>query len=272
MANLKEFTKQVRKDVIEMVHTAKSGHIGGSLSSVDILAVLYNKILNIPRAWSDSPDFAQRDRFILSKGHITPAFYATLARAGFFDPELLKTFRKLGSLLQGHPCLHTKLAGIEISTGSLGQGLSIGVGVAKGLKLDGSKSKVYVLMGDGEIQEGSVWEAFMSAPCGKLDNIVAIIDKNNLQIDGKVADIKCVDPLDKKLEAFGWNVLVVDGHNLDELELAFNKAKEAHTPTAVICNTIKGKGVSFMENNHAWHGKAPNDEQYNLAMEELNAN
>ncbi len=272
MANLKEFTKQVRKDIIEMVYTAKSGHIGGSMSSVDILAVLYNKILNIPSEWDKAANFTQRDRFILSKGHITPAFYATLARRGFFDPELLKTFRQTGSLLQGHPCLHTKLAGIEISTGSLGQGLSIGVGVAKGLKLDKLSSKVYVLMGDGELQEGSVWEAFMSAGCKKLDNIVAIIDKNNLQIDGAVAEIKCVDPLDKKLEAFGWSTITVDGHNLEELESAFLKAKEADLPTAIICNTIKGKGVSFMENNHAWHGKAPNDEQYKLAMEELNAN
>ena len=271
MTNLKEFTKQVRKDIIQMVYGAKSGHIGGSLSSVEILAVLYNKILNIPIEWDKSSKFVVRDRFILSKGHVTPVFYSTLARVGYFDVELLKTFRKLGSSLQGHPCLFTKLPGIEISTGSLGQGLSIGVGVAQGLKLDKINSKVYVLLGDGEIQEGSTWEGFMSAGAKKLDNIVAIIDKNNLQIDGSVQDIKTLDPLDKKLEAFGWNVLTVDGHNLDELEQVFLKAKESKFPTAVICNTIKGKGVSFMEGNAGWHGKAPNEEQYNLAMEELNA-
>lgn len=271
MANLKEFTKQVRKDIIEMVYGAKSGHIGGSLSSVEILAVLYNKILNIPKEWDKSPEFPLRDRFILSKGHVTPVFYSTLAHCGYFDTKLLQDFRKLGSLLQGHPCLFTKLPGIEISTGSLGQGLSIGVGVAQGLKLDKINSKVYVLLGDGEIQEGSVWEGFMSAGAKKLDNIVAIIDKNNLQIDGSVLDIKTLDPLDKKLLAFGWDVITVDGHNLEELEVAFNKAKLAKAPTAVICNTIKGKGVSFMENNAGWHGKAPNEEQYKLAMEELNA-
>ncbi len=271
MANLKEFTKQVRKDIIEMVYGAKSGHIGGSLSSVEILAVLYNKILNIPLEWDNSPEFNLRDRFILSKGHVTPVFYSTLAHCGYFKTELLKSFRKLGSLLQGHPCLFTKLPGVEISTGSLGQGLSIGVGVAQGLKLDKINSKVYVLLGDGEIQEGSAWEGFMSGGAKKLDNIVAIIDKNNLQIDGAVPDIKTLDPLDKKLIAFGWDVLTVDGHNLEELEVVFNKAKVAKAPTAVICNTIKGKGVSFMENNANWHGKAPNEEQYKLAMEELNA-
>lgn len=271
MANLKEFTKQVRKDIIEMVYGAKSGHIGGSLSSVEILAVLYNKILNIPKEWDKSPEFNTRDRFILSKGHVTPVFYSTLAHAGFFDVEKLKTFREFGSPLQGHPCLFTKLPGIEISTGSLGQGLSVGIGVAQGLKLDSVNSKVYVLLGDGEIQEGSVWEGFMSGGAKKLDNLVAIIDKNNLQIDGSVVDIKTLDPLDKKLEAFGWNVLTVDGHNLEALEVVFNKAKLAKVPTAIICNTIKGKGVSFMENNAGWHGKAPNEEQYKLAMEELNA-
>ncbi len=272
MANLKEFTKQVRKDIIEMVYGAKSGHIGGSLSSVEILTVLYNKILNVPKEWDKSPEFKNRDRFILSKGHITPVFYSTLAHCGYFAVDMLKSFRKLGSLLQGHPCLFTKLAGIEISTGSLGQGLSIGVGVANGLKLDKINSKVYVLLGDGEIQEGNAWEAFMSAGAKKLDNIVAIIDKNNLQIDGSLDDIKTLAPLDKKLEAFGWEVITVsNGHDLDELEEAFNKAKALKAPVAVICNTIKGKGVSFMENNAGWHGKAPNAEQYALAMEELNA-
>ncbi len=266
---MKKIADSIRQDILKMIHNAKSGHPGGSLSCVDILVVLYKKILNVPVDWDKSPDFKNRDRFILSKGHASAALYATLAHFGYFSKSLLMGFRILGSKLQGHPSSKVGLAGIEVSTGSLGQGLSIGAGVALALRLDKIKSKVFVLLGDGEMQEGSVWESLMNINNQKLSNLVVIIDKNNLQIDGSVCDIKSLDPLDKKLEAFGFKVKSIDGHNYIELENAFMEAKKANEPFAIIANTIKGKGVSFMENNPSWHGKAPNDEQLKLALEEL---
>lgn len=266
---MKAFTNQVRCDILKMIHNAKSGHPGGSCSCVDILAVLYKKVMNVPSEWDKSPDFKTRDRFVLSKGHASAALYATLARCGFFSPDLLNGFRILGSKLQGHPSSRTKLAGVEVSTGSLGQGLSIGVGLALALKLDKIKSKVFVLLGDGEMQEGSVWESLMNANSKKLDNLVVIIDKNKLQIDGCVCDVKSIDPLDEKLKAFGFKVYTVDGHNYEELEKTLLEAKKSKELCAVIANTIKGKGVSFMENVAGWHGKAPNDEQLKQALEEL---
>jgi len=252
-----------------MIHNAKSGHPGGALSCIDALCVLYKKVLNVPLDWSASPDFKKRDRFILSKGHASTALYATLAHCGYFSKDLLKGFRILGSKLQGHPSSCVGLSGIEVSTGSLGQGLSIGVGLALALKLDNLNSKVFVLTGDGEMQEGSVWEALMNANAKQLDNLVVIIDKNNLQIDGNVNDIKTLEPLDKKLEAFGFETVSVDGHDYEKLENTFKTAREAKKLQAIILNTIKGKGVSFMENNASWHGKAPNDEQLKQALEEL---
>ena len=271
MDKVLEFAKNVRVDILKMIHNAKSGHTGGSLSGVEILSVLYNKVLHVPRDWSGSLDFYERDRFILSKGHASPLLYATLANAGFFDKSLLKTFRKINSRLQGHPCLATKLPGIEMTTGSLGQGMSVGVGMALGLKLDNLNSKVFVMMGDGELQEGSVWEAFMQAGHRKLGNIVAIIDRNKLQIDGCTKDVTDIEPLADKLRAFNFEVLEVDGHNVYELSDAFMYARNCSVPCAIIANTTKGKGVSFMENNAGWHGKAPNDEELKLALEEINA-
>lgn len=265
------FNNTVRCDILKMIHCAKSGHPGGSLSAVEILSVLYNKILFVPTEWRKSPDFGKRDRFILSKGHASAALYSVLANRGFFSHDELLTFRHLGSRLQGHPSTRLGLEGIEVSTGSLGQGLSMACGVALALKLNNNPASIFVLLGDGEMQEGSVWEALMNAADKKLDNLIIVIDKNSLQIDGKTHEVKSIEPLDKKLEAFGWGVKVVDGHNEDELEDAFKLAKSANTPFAVIANTIKGKGVSFMENNVNWHGKAPNDDELKLALEELNA-
>lgn len=268
---MESFANKVRIDVLKMIHNAKSGHPGGALSCVDLLTVLYNKILNVPVEWDKSPNFKDRDRFILSKGHASTALYATLAHRGFFKKELLMGFRTLGSKLQGHPSSRTGLEGIEVSTGSLGQGLSIGVGIALAMRLDKIKSKVFVLMGDGEMQEGSVWESLMNANAKKLDNLIVIIDKNNLQIDGNVQDVKTLEPLDKKLEAFGYQVYSIDGHNLEEIEKTLVEAKKSNKLCAIIANTIKGKGVSFMENNPSWHGKAPKDEELKAALEELNA-
>lgn len=268
---MNKFNATVRSDILKMIHNAKSGHPGGSLSCVEILSVLYNKILNIPVEWKNSPNFEKRDRFILSKGHASAALYSVLARKGFFPAEELMTFRKLGTRLQGHPSTRTKLEGIEVSTGSLGQGLSMAVGVALALKLNNNPARVYALLGDGEMQEGSVWEALMSASHKMLDNLTIIIDKNNLQIDGGVDDVKSLEPLDKKLGAFGWHVSVVDGHNEEEIECALKDAAKSDKLCAIIANTIKGKGVSFMEDNAGWHGKAPNDDELKRALEELNA-
>lgn len=270
MSDFKEFTKNVRKDILNMIYNAKSGHPGGSLSCVEILSVLYKKILNVPAEWKNSPNFNKRDRFILSKGHASACLYSVLARSGFFDASELLTFRKFGSRLQGHPSTRYGLEGIEASTGSLGQGLSMASGVALALKLDKNPAKVFVLLGDGELQEGSVWEALMAIAHRKLDNIVAIIDRNRLQIDGSCDDVKSLGALDKKLEAFGFEVRTVDGHSEEELIKVFLEAKNATVPFAVIANTVKGKGVSFMENNAGWHGKAPKENELCAAMEELN--
>ena len=268
---MKSFNNTVRSDILKMIHGAKSGHPGGSLSCVEILSVLYNKIMFVPREWKKSPDFNKRDRFVLSKGHASAALYSVLANCGFFSRDELMTFRHLGSRLQGHPSTRLGLEGIEVSTGSLGQGLSIACGMALALKLNNNPAHVFALLGDGEMQEGSVWEALMNASHKKLDNLIIVIDKNRLQIDGDTDDVKSLEPLDKKLEAFGWEVKEIDGHNEDELEKAFLCAKEYSKPCAIVANTIKGKGVSYMENNAGWHGKAPNDEELAAALEELNA-
>lgn len=265
----KEFTKTVRQDILKMIYGAKSGHPGGSLSCVEILSVLYRNIMSVPSEWKKSPDFDKRDRFILSKGHASACLYSVLARCGFFDPIELSDFRKFGSRLQGHPSTRYGLEGVEASTGSLGQGLSMASGVALALKLDKNPAYVYVLMGDGEMQEGSVWEALMSISHKRLDNIVVIIDKNNLQIDGCCDDVKSLGNLAEKLEAFGFDVYSVDGHSEDELTNAILSAKKSSKPGAVIANTIKGKGISFMENNAGWHGKAPKEAELQAAMEEL---
>ncbi len=267
---LKQICKQTRINILKMVHNASSGHIGGAFSGVEILNVLYNKSLNIPMAWKKSQQYETRDRFILSKGHASALLYSVLAQRGFFPEAELMTFRKLNSRLQGHPCCQA-LDGIEVSTGSLGQGLSVGCGMAMGLKLDKNPANVVVYLGDGELQEGSVWEAFMQASHRKLDNLIAIIDRNGLQIDGETEKVMSLNPLDKKLEAFGWEVVTIDGHDLNEIYSAVEKAKKSDKPFAIIANTIKGKGVSFMENNAGWHGKAPNDEQFEQALAELSA-
>jgi len=265
---LNEFAKEARRCILKMIHNAQSGHTGGSLSGVDILTVLYNKTMFVPSEWKNSPDFEKRDRFILSKGHASPLLYTMLGLKGFFPKEELMTFRLMGSRLQGHPSCKL-LEGIEVSTGSLGQGLSIACGMATGLKLDNSGSRVYVLPGDGELQEGSVWEALMQGAHRKLNNITLIIDRNKLQIDGCTENVMALDPLDKKLEAFGWNVIEIDGHNFNEIYDALEKSKLSEIPTAIIAHTTKGKGVSFIENQAGWHGKAPNDEQLELALKEL---
>ncbi|MBR5304361.1 MAG: transketolase [Candidatus Gastranaerophilales bacterium] len=252
-----------------MIHNAKSGHPGGALSCVDMLSVLYKKVLNVPVEWDKAINFNQRDRFILSKGHASTALYAVLAHLGFFPVDMLASFRMLGSKLQGHPSSRAQLPGIEVSTGSLGQGLSIGVGLALALRLDKNPAKVFVLLGDGEMQEGSVWESLMNASNQKLDNLIVIVDKNNLQIDGNTCDIKSLEPLDEKLKAFGFEVYSIDGHNYEEIEQTMLEAKKSNKLCAIIANTIKGKGVSFMENMAGWHGKAPNDEQLAKALEEL---
>ena len=259
---------KIRMGVIEAVYAAKSGHPGGSLSSADILTYLYFKELNID---PKNPDMASRDRFVLSKGHIAPGYYSALANRGFFPIEDLKTLRKIGSYLQGHPD-KKGTPGVDMSSGSLGQGISCATGMALSSKHFNDGYRVYTLLGDGECEEGQVWEAAMFAANKNLDNFVAIVDYNGLQIDGPITEVNSPLPLDKKFEAFNWNVIVIDGHNFDEIEDAFNKAKETKgKPTAIIAKTTKGKGVSFMENQVGWHGAAPNDEQYATAMAELTA-
>lgn len=260
---LEASAKNVRRNIVKMVHAAKSGHPGGSLSGADILTVLYEKCLNIPTDWNEN-----RDRFILSKGHASPLLYSILAQHGMFPEEDLMTFRKIGSKLQGHPS-RGYVKGVEASTGSLGQGLSLGCGIALGLKLDKNPAKVVVYMGDGELQEGSNWEAFMQGVHRKLDNLIAIIDRNKLQIDGCTEDVMSVGDVAAKIKAFGWDVTEIDGHDLNQIYEAVEQAKKSDKPFAIVANTIKGKGVSFMENNAGWHGKAPNDEQLALALEEL---
>ncbi len=266
--NLKNSAKEVRRNIIKMVHNAKSGHPGGSLSGADILTVLYEKCLNIPSDWDKNPDFDKRDRFIISKGHASPLLYATLAQHGIISKDELRTFRKINSRLQGHPA-HGYIQGVETSTGSLGQGLSVGCGIAMGLKLDKNPAKVVVYLGDGELQEGSCWEAFMQAAHRNLDNLIAIIDRNKLQIDGCTENVMALGDVAEKIKAFGWDVTEIDGHNIEEIYTAIEQAKIANKPFAIVANTIKGKGVSFMENQAGWHGKAPNDEQLEQALKEL---
>ena len=265
-AELTEKARRIRINALKAIHAAKSGHPGGSLSSADILATLYFEVLNID---PKDPKKADRDKFVMSKGHAVPALYATLGERGFYEVSEMMTLRQVGSKFQGHPNMH-KVPGVEMSTGSLGQGFSAAVGMAIAGKIDSNPGRVYVLAGDGEIQEGIVWEAAMQAAHRKLDNLVAIVDLNGLQIDGKVSDVKCVSPVDEKFKSFGWNVIVVDGHNYEELIAAFEDAKKCEgVPTVIVAHTHKGKGVSFMEDNAGWHGKAPSDEELATAIEEL---
>ena len=265
-AELAEKARRIRINALKAIHAAKSGHPGGSLSSADILATLYFGELNID---PKNPKMADRDKFVLSKGHAVPALYAALGERGFYEVNEMMTLRQVGSKFQGHPNM-SKVPGIEMSTGSLGQGFSAAVGMAIAGKIDKNPGRVYVLTGDGELQEGIVWEAAMQAAHRKLDNLVAIVDLNGLQIDGKVSDVKCVCPVDEKFRSFGWNVINVDGHNFEELTTAFDEAKKCGgVPTAIIAHTHKGKGVSFMEDNAGWHGKAPSDEELAAAIEKL---
>ncbi len=266
-ATLNVFANKARLLALEGIFSAQSGHPGGSLSICDILSVLYNKIMNID---PQNPDKADRDRFVLSKGHACPALYATLALKGYFSTELLKTLRKPDSILQGHPDMK-HIPGVDMSTGSLGQGISAACGMALSAKLSGEAFRVYAICGDGEIQEGQVWEAAMFAAHYNLNNLCAVIDYNGLQIDGDVHKVMSPAPVDEKFKAFGWNVIVIDGHNYDEIEEAFNKAKSSDKPTAIIAKTVKGKGVSYMENQAGWHGNAPKEPEYNIAVEELTA-
>ena len=259
---------KVRMGIIESTHAAKCGHPGGSLSAADMFTYLYNKELNVD---PKNPQWEDRDRFVLSKGHCAPGLYAALAHRGFFPVEDLLTLRKVGSYLQGHPNMNS-VPGVDMSTGSLGQGISTACGMALAAKVQGKSNRVYTLLGDGEIQEGQVWEACMFASHYKLDNLCIIVDNNGLQIDGEVAKVMSPYPIDKKLEAFGFHVEVIDGHDFDAIESALNTAKTIKgQPCAILMKTVKGKDVSFMENNAGWHGVAPNDAQYEQAMAELKA-
>lgn len=264
---IESLCKESRQNILKMVYNAQSGHIGGALSSTELLTVLFHKCMKTCPKWTKDKDFDKRDRFVLSKGHASSILYSVLAQLGYFPKEDLMSFRKFGSKLQGHPVPFC--AGIDAATGSLGQGLSIACGMAIGLRLDKNPAKVYCLMGDGELQEGSVWEAFMHCAHEKLDNIIAIIDRNRLQIDGNTENVKSLDNLSEKIKAFNWDVIEIDGHDISAIYDAIEKAKQADKPVAIIANTIKGKGVSFMENNAGWHGKAPNKEDFEKAMEEL---
>ena len=264
---LEKISNDIRKDIIEEVYEAQSGHPGGSLSCADILTVLYFNQMNIN---PQKPDAEGRDRFVLSKGHCSPALYATLARKGYFDKELLKTFRKIGSNLQGHPDMK-KISGVDMTTGSLGQGLSAAVGMALASKIDSAGCRVYCLLGDGEIDEGQIWEAAMTASKNELDNLCVILDNNGLQLETNIDEI--IDPtsIADKFMSFGFNVIECDGHSITSLIDAFNSARnKKRVPTIIIAKTVKGKGVSFMENQIGWHGKAPNEEEYRNAIEELN--
>lgn len=263
---LQKVANEVRKGIVTAVHSAKAGHPGGSLSAADIFTYLYFEEMNID---PKDPKKEGRDRFVLSKGHTAPGLYSALAHRGYFPVEDLKTLRKLGSYLQGHPCMQ-HVPGVDMSSGSLGQGISAAAGMALGAKMSDADFRVYTLLGDGEIQEGQVWEAAMFAGHRKLDNLVVIVDNNGLQIDGNIADVCSPYPIDEKFEAFNFHVINVDAHNFDELRAAFQEARETKgMPTAVIAHSVKGKGVSFMEGQAAWHGTAPNDEQYATAMEDL---
>ena len=266
MENIKLKAKEIRQDIIEQVYNAKSGHPGGALSIADVMAVLYFEELNIDE---NNPSWEDRDRLVLSKGHSAPALYAALSERGYFEKEKLKGLRKVDSILQGHPNMN-EVPGVDMSTGSLGQGFSCANGMAISAKLDNKSYRVYCILGDGEIEEGQIWEAAMAANKYKLDNLCVIVDNNNLQIDGTIEEVMSPYPIDKKFEAFGFNVIKIDGHNFEQIRDAFKQAKQTkNKPTCIIAKTIKGKGVSFMENEAGWHGKAPNEEQYNKAMEDL---
>ena len=263
---LQEIAKKARRNILEQVYSAKSGHPGGALSCVDILTVLYFNQMNVD---PENPKMEDRDRLVLSKGHSSAALYAILAEKGFFPEEELKEFRKLGSRLQGHPDLN-KLPGVDMTSGSLGQGLSAACGMAMASKLKKQSNRVYCIVGDGEIQEGQIWEAAMTAAHYKLDNLCLIVDNNNLQIDGKVSDVMSPYPIVEKLESFGFEVFKADGNDIENLIETFAHAKDIKEKTvAIVANTVKGKGISFMEDKAEWHGKAPNDEQYNQAVSEL---
>ena len=263
---LMKMANNIRKDIVTAVHAAKAGHPGGSLSAADIYTYLYFEEMNIDSA---DPKKADRDRFVLSKGHTAPGYYSALAERGFFPVEDLKTLRHTGSYLQGHPDMK-HIPGVDMSSGSLGQGISAAVGMALSAKIYGDEYRVYTLLGDGEIQEGQVWEAAMLAGFKQLDNLVVIVDNNNLQIDGPIDEVNSPYPIDKKFEAFNFHVINIDGHDFDQIDAAFKEAKATKgMPTAIIAKTVKGKGVSFMEDKAAWHGAAPNDEQYAVAMADL---
>ena len=263
---LSKIANEVRKGVIKSTHSAKSGHPGGSLSVADIMTYLYFEEMNVDPM---NPQCADRDRFVLSKGHVAPALYAALAEKGFFPKEDLTTLRHVGSYLQGHPDMKS-VPGVDMSSGSLGQGVSCAAGMAVAAKLDNKDYRVYAITGDGEIEEGQIWEAAMFAGFRKLDNLVVVVDNNNLQIDGAIDTVCSPYPIDKKFEAFNFHTIVIDGHNFDEIRAAFKEARETKgMPTAIIAKTVKGKGVSFMENNVGWHGKGPNDEECRIALEEL---
>jgi len=263
---LKGLSKSIRKNIIEQVYSASSGHPGGALSIADILTVLYFNQMNIN---PEKPDDENRDRFILSKGHASAALYAVLAKKGYFPKEDLKTFRKLGSFLQGHPDMKN-VPGVDMTTGSLGQGLSAANGMAMISKLDRKGIRVYCLVGDGEIEEGQIWEAAMTSSKYKLDNLCLIVDNNNLQIDGTVEEVMSSYPIDEKFKSFGFNVINIDGHDYEQIIRAFESAKTCKgKPTVIIAKTVKGKGVSFMENKAEWHGKAPKEQEYNQAIKEL---
>ncbi|SHE75203.1 transketolase subunit A [Thermoanaerobacter uzonensis DSM 18761] len=263
---LKQKAKEVRIDIINMLAEAGSGHPGGSLSCTDILTLLYFDKMNVK---PDNPKWEDRDRLVLSKGHAAPALYAVLAEKGFFPKEELKTLRKLGSILQGHPDMKST-PGLDMTTGSLGQGLSAANGMALAGKLDKKDYRVYVILGDGELQEGQIWEAAMTAAHYKLDNLTAILDFNGLQIDGPNREVKNIEPVNEKFKAFGWHVIEIDGHDFDQIDRAIEEAKATKgRPTLIIAHTIKGKGVSFMENQVGWHGSAPNEEQRQKAIQEL---
>ena len=263
---LKKIANKVRKGIVTAVHSAKAGHPGGSLSAADIYTYLYFEEMNID---PENPDMEERDRFVLSKGHTAPGLYSTLANRGFFPVEDLTTLRKLGSYLQGHPDMK-HIPGVDMSSGSLGQGISAAVGMALSGKMDGKSYRVYTLLGDGELEEGQVWEASMFAGHRKLDNLVVIVDNNGLQIDGPVTEVCSPYPIDKKFEAFNFHVINIDAHDFDAIRAAFKEARETKgMPTAIIAHSLKGKGVSFMEGSVDWHGKAPNDKEYEVAMADL---
>lgn len=267
LLELQKKANEIRKSIVTAVYSAKAGHPGGSLSAADIFTYLYFEEMNID---PEHPDKGDRDRFVLSKGHTAPGLYSTLAHRGFFPVEDLKTLRSLGSYLQGHPCMQ-HIPGVDMSSGSLGQGISAAVGMALSGKMDQKDFRIYTLLGDGEIQEGQVWEAAMFAGHRKLDNLLVIVDNNGLQIDGKIEDVCSPYPIDKKWEAFQFHVInVEDGNDFQQLKAAFDEARETKgKPTAIIAKTVKGKGVSFMENSAAWHGVAPNEEEYKVAMADL---